>query len=98
MATKRILLTRPWDGHAAGTVVEEADFTVDSMVRKGYGREITARENREREKSAAEAEAKREAEAEVPEGKGPQVETAMAPPAGETEDARPQIGGGGKVS
>lgn len=43
MATKRILLTRMWDGHPAGEIIEEADFTVDSMVRKGYGHEITGR-------------------------------------------------------
>lgn len=42
MATKRIKLVRPWSGHAAGEVIEEADFTVDSMVRKGYGIELPA--------------------------------------------------------
>jgi len=40
MATKRILLARKWSGHEAGEIVEEQDFTVDSMVRKGYGVEI----------------------------------------------------------
>ncbi len=42
MATKRILLTRLWAGHPAGEIVEEQDFTVDSMVRKGYGKELPA--------------------------------------------------------
>ena len=40
MATKRILLTQKWSGHEAGEIVTEEDFTVDSMVRKGYGQEI----------------------------------------------------------
>jgi hypothetical protein len=40
MATKRIRLTRLWDGHPAGEIVTEQDYTVDSMVRKGYGVEV----------------------------------------------------------
>lgn len=43
MKTKLIQLTRLWDGHPAGEIIEEADFTVDSMVRKGYGNVISAR-------------------------------------------------------
>lgn len=75
MATKRICLTRLWDGHPAGEIVEEQDFTVDSMVRKGYGTEITRQEpSRPRAKS----------------GRGPKAETADANPVAETADATPK--------
>ncbi len=46
MARKRILLTRLWDGHPAGTIVEEEDYTVDSMVRKKYGTIVPAKPER----------------------------------------------------
>lgn len=46
MATKRIRLTRLWDGHPAGEIVTEQDFTVDSMVRKGYGMELPTEADR----------------------------------------------------
>lgn len=37
MATKKIQLIREWSGHQAGEIVEEQDFTVESMIRKGFG-------------------------------------------------------------
>lgn len=37
MATKKVLLTRKWSGHEAGELIEEQDYTADSMIRKGYG-------------------------------------------------------------
>lgn len=77
MATKRIRLTRLWDGHPAGEIVTEQDFTVDSMVRKGYGKEITKEAPRSTTKG----------------GKGPKVETTDAKPLAETADVTPQAGG-----
>lgn len=103
MATKRILLTRDWSGHKAGEIVEEWDKTVESMVRKGYGEIVTAKDLREKEraeakaKADAEREARERAEAEKAEkGKGPQVETADAPPAAENAAVTPRTGKAGK--
>lgn len=98
MATKRILLTRDWSGHKAGEIVEEWDKTVESMVRKGYGEIVTAKDIREKERAEAKAraEAEREAKEKAEKGKGPKVETADAPPAAENAAVTPQAGKAGK--
>jgi hypothetical protein len=79
MATKRIRLTRLWDGHPAGEIVTEQDFTVDSMVRKGYGMELPTEADR------ADVPVIETAMATVP-----VIETAMATPQAETAVAVPQ--------
>ena len=78
MATKRILLTRKWSGHEAGEIIEEQDFTVDSMIRKGYGTLY-----RGPQPSAAQ-------KLEVP--GSPPIETAMLTPPAETATTGPQAG------
>ena len=41
-----VLLERKWSGHEAGEVVTVEDYTAKSMVRKNYGRIITASERK----------------------------------------------------
>jgi hypothetical protein len=83
MEKKKVLLTRLWDGHAAGEVVEEDAPCADSMVRKGYG---IPYEEPKKPKST------KNRDVEGP-GKGPRVETADAQPAVEQAVVTPKIGG-----
>lgn len=80
---KRILLTRKWDGHDAGEIIEEADYTVESMIRKGYGTPYVEPKS-----------SKVEREVVLP--RGPVVETADLPGAAEAAVVSPQIGARGK--
>jgi hypothetical protein len=84
MQTKRILLTRQWDGHAAGEVVEEWVVTVDSMIRKGYGLEVKPEPKPARREPPA-------PETTVNSPRGPVVETATAQGPPEQAIATPQI-------
>ncbi len=87
MATKWIQLDRPWSGHTAGETLEEQDYTVDSMVRKGYGHIVPAPK-----KAKAEQPPALQREIITPQPHGPEVETADAYGAAEAAVVSPQIG------
>lgn len=75
MEKKQVLLTKVWDGHQPGEVVEEDAPCADSMVRKGYG--IPYRPTRAESTGKAK-------------NKGHVVEIADARPVAETADMTPR--------
>ena len=86
---KRILLSRLWDGHPEGGIVEVEDITAVSMIRKGYGTEVQPERHT--------IEVKPYSKPDISKGKniknrGPKVETADALPTDvDTADVRPEV-------
>lgn len=79
MAAKmlNVHLQRQWDGHEAGEIVTVEAITAKSMVRKGYGEIVTARQAARLDRASSTK-------------RPPTAETATQPPEAETTNAAPE--------